>query len=115
MKITQRKKEIFMPKRNEKRSARNRNGARKILRARYDAKSHYTLFDVCPVRVDGKRAPAVRRGTLEGASWKEVDNMLNRAAQIFACREIEVKRFGDARSGYASIEILKVKEEHHHV
>jgi hypothetical protein len=52
---------------------------------------------------------------LEGASWKEIDNMLNRAAQIFACREIELKRFGDARSGYASIEILKVKEEHHHV
>jgi hypothetical protein len=79
--------------------------APKILKARYDTKSHYTAFDVCPIRLDGRRARLRRCGTLQGANRKEITKMLTGIAQAFACREIEL---GDPAG--TTVEVIEVKE-----
>jgi hypothetical protein len=100
-------KGIVMSKRNEKRSARNRNGARKILRARYHAKTHFAAFDICPIRLDGKRARPLRRGTLQGANRKEITKMLTRVAETFACRELHLERVGGRKAAGTFVEIIR--------
>jgi hypothetical protein len=111
--ITAAEKEKFMTKSKEKLSGRRWKRRAKVLKARYDAKSHFAAFDVCPVRVDGKRAPAVRRGTLEGASWKELDTMLMRVAEAFACRELHLERVGGRKAAGTFVEIIKSKGQPH--
>lgn len=98
-----------MSKRKEKSSPRNGRRGSKFIKARYDAKSHYTAFDICLFRLDGKRARVRRCGTLQGANRKEIEKMLVQMAETFACREIELESVGGARPASTSVEITGSK------
>jgi hypothetical protein len=84
---------------------------RKILKARYDKNTNFTAFDICAIRLDGKQARALRRGTLQGANRKEITKMLTRMAETFDCCKIELERVGGARLASTSVEILERKEQ----
>jgi hypothetical protein len=95
--------ERFMSQRKEKRVPDHSKCGGKILKARYDASSHFAAFDVCPIRLDGKQARALRRGTLQGANRKGVSKMLTRMAESFACCKIQLESFGGPAGTFVEI------------
>jgi hypothetical protein len=101
-------KEKLMSKRKEKPLPHNKRRGSKIIKARYDAKSHFAAFDIRPIRLDGKRARVLRRGTVQGANRKDIEKMLMRVAETFACREIELESVGNP----TTVEIIEAKEHH---
>jgi hypothetical protein len=106
-------KEKLMFKRKEKALPHNGRRASKIIKARYDAKSHYAAFDICLFRLDGKQAGVLRRGTLQGANRKEIDTMLMRVAEAFACRELHLECVGGAKAAGTFVEIIKSNGRQH--
>jgi hypothetical protein len=111
--ITAAEKEKFMTKSKEKSSRRSWTRWPKVLKARYHAKTHFAAFDICPIRLDGKRARPLRRGTLQGASWKEITKMLTRVAETFACRELHLERVGGRKAAGTFVEIIKSNGQQH--
>jgi hypothetical protein len=105
--------EKFMTKSKEKSSRRSWKRRNKVLKARYDAKSHFAAFDICPIRLDGKQAQPLRRGTLQGANRKEIDTMLMRVAEAFACRELHLERVSGRKAAGTFVEIIKSKGQPH--
>jgi hypothetical protein len=93
----------------KKRVPDNSKCGRKILKAKYDRNTHFTAFDIRTIRLDGKQRRALRRGTLQGASRKEITKMLMLVAETFACREIELESVGGARPASTSVEITGSK------
>jgi hypothetical protein len=104
------KRKKWMPKREGKRLLRS---PRKIIKARYDAKSHYTAFDICLFQLDGKRARVRRCGTLLGANRKEIEKMLMRVAESFACRELHLERVGGPKAASTFVEIIGSNGQRH--
>jgi hypothetical protein len=97
--------EMLMPQ--MRRLLRHWKRERKIIKARYEKSTHFTAFDICAIRRDGKRTKTLRRGTLQGANRREITKMLTGMAEAFSCREIELESVGGA--GLASIEIIAAK------
>jgi hypothetical protein len=89
----------------KKRVPDNSKCGRKILKAKYDRTTHFTAFDIRPIRLDEKQAGVLRRGTLQGASRKEITTMLMRIAETFDCCKIELESVGGARPASTSVEI----------
>jgi hypothetical protein len=104
---------MLMSKHKEKPLPRNGKRRIKIIKARYHAKSHFAAFDICPIRLDGKRARPLRRGTLQGANRKEITKMLMRVAESFACRELHLERVSGAKAPGTFVEIIGRNRQQH--
>src|SRR5713226_5792899 len=96
-----------MSKRKEKSSRRSWNRRPTVLKARYDAKTHFAAFDICPIRLDGKQARVLGRGTFEGKDSKGVTALLTQVAKTFACRELHLERVGGPKAAGTFVEIIK--------
>ena len=102
-----------MTKSKERSSRRSWKRGFKVLEARYDAKSHFAAFDIRPIRLDGKPAGVLGRGTLEGKNFKSVNTLLIRVAETFACRELHLERVGDRKAAGTFVEIIKSNGQQH--
>jgi hypothetical protein len=94
-----------MTKSKEKPLPHNGRRGSKIVKARYDAKTHFAAFDICAIRLDGKRAGVLGRGTFEGKDFKSVTKLLTRVAETFACRELHLERVGSSKLAGTFVEI----------
>ena len=102
-----------MAKSKEKSSRRTWKQRPKVLKARYDANSHFTAFDIRATRLNGKPAGVLGRGTFEGKNSKGVNTLLTRVAETFACRELHLERVGDRKAAGTFVEIIKSNGQQH--
>jgi hypothetical protein len=98
-----------MTKSKQKASRRSWKRVTKVLKARYDGKSHFAAFEIRTIRLDGKAARVLRRGTVQGATRKDIERMLMLVAETFACHEIELESVGNP----TTVEIIKSNGRQH--
>jgi len=102
-----------MTKSKEKPLPHNGRRASKIIKVRYDAKTHFAAFDIRATRLDGKPAGVLGRGTFQGKDFKSVTTLLTQVAETFACRDLHLERVGGPKAVGTFVEIIGSNGQRH--